>query len=123
MRVLVADDNVDAAESLAMILQADHHDVRTAHDGEEALAVAAERHPDVIVLDIGMPRLSGYEVARRIRESSWGRKTVLIACTGWGQHEDRRRSEEAGFDHHPVKPVSTAVVLRLVRQSGRREAI
>ena len=121
LQVLVVDDNVDAAESLAMILQAHHHQVRTAHDGQEALKLAAEQTPDVMVLDLGMPRLSGYEVARQVREQPWGGDVLLIACTGWGQPEDRRRSEESGFDHHLVKPVSASTVLRLVRQVEARE--
>jgi PAS domain S-box-containing protein len=122
VHVLIADDNVDAAESLAMLLQADQHEVRTAHDGEEALLLATEHHPDVIVLDLGMPKLSGYEVARRVRQSEWGRTTMLIACTGWGQPEDRRRSADAGFDHHLVKPVSASAVIRLVRGNERYRA-
>jgi CheY-like chemotaxis protein/two-component sensor histidine kinase len=115
LRVLVADDNVDAADSLAMILQADHHQVRTAHDGEEALELAAQQKPDVMLVDLGMPRLNGYELARRVRGEPWGRDTVLIACTGWGQPEDRRRTEESGFDYHLVKPVSPTAVLRLLQ--------
>jgi CheY-like chemotaxis protein len=113
--VLVVDDNVDAAESLALVLRADHHAVRTAHDGAVALKLAAEQTPDVMVLDLGMPGMSGHEVARRVREEPWGNKPVLIACTGWGQPGDRQRSEESGFDHHLVKPVSASALLRLVR--------
>ena len=120
-QVLVVDDNVDAAESLAMMLQADHHAVRTAHNGEDALRLAGEQNPDVMVLDLGMPKMSGYEVARRVRKKSWGRRPILIACSGWGQPEDRKLSKESGFDHHLVKPVNAAVLLRLVRDSASRD--
>jgi signal transduction histidine kinase len=104
-RILLADDNRDALDSLATLLQCDGHEVHTAADGAEALAVAAECHPDVVLLDIGMPKLDGYEVARRIRAEPWGKATILIALTGWGQDEDRRRSREVGFDSHLVKPL------------------
>ena len=104
-RILLADDNRDALDSLATLLQCDGHEVHTAGDGAEALAVAAECRPDVVLLDIGMPKLDGYEVARRIRAEPWGKATVLIALTGWGQDEDRRRSREVGFDSHLVKPL------------------
>lgn len=86
----------------------------TAHDGLEALDVAAAFRPDVMFLDIGMPKLNGYEVARRIRQQTWGMDMVLIALTGWGQEEDKRRSREAGFDAHLVKPVLPATVEKLV---------
>jgi signal transduction histidine kinase len=104
-RILLADDNRDALDSLATLLQCDGHEVHTAADGAEALEVAAGCQPDVILLDIGMPKLDGYEVARRIREAPWGQTAVLIALTGWGQDEDRRRSREVGFDSHLVKPL------------------
>ncbi len=104
-RILLADDNRDALDSLAMLLQCDGHEVHTAADGAEALAVAARCRPNVVLLDIGMPKLDGYEVARRIRAEPWGKATVLIALTGWGQDEDRRRSREVGFDSHLVKPL------------------
>src|SRR5205823_1075438 len=104
-RILVADDNEDSATSLAMMLGIRGHEVRTANDGLQAVDVAAEFRPDVIFLDIGMPKLNGYEACRRIREQPWGKKAVLIALTGWGQEEDKRRSEEAGFNRHIVKPV------------------
>jgi signal transduction histidine kinase/ActR/RegA family two-component response regulator len=104
-RILLADDNQDALESLAALLQCDGHEVHTASDGAEALEVAAQRRPNVVLLDIGMPKLDGYEVARRIRAEPWGKATILIALTGWGQDEDRRRSREVGFDSHLVKPL------------------
>jgi CheY-like chemotaxis protein len=123
LRVLVVDDNVDAAESMALILEAGHHDVRTAHDGLRAIEVADEYRPHVIVLDIGMPVMNGYQVAQYIRRAPWGRDVVLIACTGWGQPEDRRRSHEAGIDHHLVKPVSASSMLQLLStiEGGRRD--
>src|SRR5688572_18534629 len=104
-RILLADDNRDALDSLATLLQCDGHEVHTAADGAEALEVAAGCQPDIVLLDIGMPKLDGYEVARRIREQPWGKSAVLIALTGWGQDEDRRRSREVGFDSHLVKPL------------------
>jgi signal transduction histidine kinase len=104
-RILLADDNQDALESLAALLQCDGHEVHTAGDGAQALEVAAQCRPHVVLLDIGMPKLDGYEVARRIRAEPWGKAAVLIALTGWGQDEDRRRSREVGFDSHLVKPL------------------
>jgi signal transduction histidine kinase/ActR/RegA family two-component response regulator len=105
LRVLVVDDNVDSAESLAEVLEMSGHRVRIAHDGPAALAVAGEFRPQAIVLDIGLPGLSGHEVAQRIRGEDWGRAIHLVALSGWGQAEDRQRSREAGFDAHFVKPV------------------
>ena len=104
-KILVADDNRDAANALALLLRLAGHDVRVAHDGHGALAVAQEFEPHCAVLDIGMPDLNGYEVARRLRQSANGKKVRLIALTGWGQDEDKRRAHEAGFDHHLTKPV------------------
>ena len=104
-RILVVDDNRDAAESLAMMLTMMGNETLTARDGLEALDVAAAFRPDVMFLDIGMPKLNGYEVARRIRQQAWGKDMVLIALTGWGQAEDKRRSLEAGLNFHLVKPV------------------
>jgi CheY-like chemotaxis protein len=104
-RVLVADDNRDAASSLAAVLELLGDTTRVAHDGAEALAIAEDFRPDVALLDIGMPHLDGHDLARRIRAQPWGRDVVLVALTGWGQEEDRRRSQAAGFDRHLVKPV------------------
>jgi PAS domain S-box-containing protein len=104
-RVLVVDDNRDSAESLALILSLQGHESRCVHDGREALSIADTYQPDVVILDIGMPGLNGYETARLIRAQSWGRGVTLIAVTGWGRPDDKRRAEEAGFDHHLVKPV------------------
>ena len=89
-------------------------EVRTAYDGLQAVDVAAAFRPDVILLDIGMPKLNGYEACRRIREQPWGEKAVIIALTGWGQDEDKRRSQEAGFTHHMVKPVDPAALEKLL---------
>ena len=104
-RVLLADDNRDGAESLSMLLELAGHEVHLAHSGAEALELAKQVRPDVAVLDIGMPELSGYEVAKRIRSEPWGAHMILIALTGWGQENDKRLAEAAGFDHHCTKPV------------------
>jgi CheY-like chemotaxis protein len=113
-RLLVVDDNVDAAQSLGTILELNGHEVRLAYTGAEGLRIAAEWQPDVGVLDIGIPDLNGYELARGIRERRLDRQPVLIACTGWGQQEDVERAREAGFDHHLVKPVDPDAVLKLL---------
>jgi PAS domain S-box-containing protein len=112
-RVLVADDNRDAAATMAMMLKLLGNEVRTAHDGLEALDVAAEFQPGVILLDIGMPKLNGYETCRHIREQPWGRNALIVALTGWGQDDDKRRSQEAGFNDHLVKPVDPAALHKL----------
>ena len=104
-RVLIADDNLDAAESLQMWLEMAGHNVQIASNGTEALKIAATFLPEVALLDLGMPGLSGLDVARKIREAPWGRDIVLVALTGWGHEDDRRRTAEAGFDHHLTKPV------------------
>jgi CheY-like chemotaxis protein/two-component sensor histidine kinase len=113
-RILVVDDNGDSADSLAMLLKFLGNDVETAYDGEHALEAAQTSRPDVVLLDIGMPRLNGYEVCRRLRAQPWGRRLCLIALTGWGQEEDRNRTREAGFDHHLVKPVDLAILTKLL---------
>jgi CheY-like chemotaxis protein len=114
--ILIADDNQDALESLALMLRLEGHEVHCASDGEEALALAGQRRPEIVVLDVGMPKLDGCEVARRIRAESWGREAVLVALTGWGQEVDRRRSREAGFDMHLVKPVDPATICDMLVQ-------
>ena len=121
-RVLVVDDNHDAAESLAVLLRLQGHDVRVEHGGEEALHAAATYAPHVIFLDIGMPGLDGYEVARRLRKTPGFDRVVLAALTGWGQQEDRRRSLEVGFDHHIVKPPEPKAVDDVFRDVERRSA-
>jgi PAS domain S-box-containing protein len=113
-RILVVDDNEDSADSLAMLLQLTGHEVFIAHDGHGALDAAEQHRPGVVLLDIGLPSLNGYDVCRRIRQQPWGKTMVLIALTGWGQDEDRRRSQEAGFDGHLVKPVDHTRLLTLL---------
>ncbi len=117
-RVLVVDDNRDGAASLGMMLSLLGHDTRTAHDGLQALELAGAFRPDVILLDIGLPRLNGYEAARRLRAQPWGREVLLVAVTGWGQEEDKRRALEAGFDFHLVKPVEPAALAKLLAGPG-----
>lgn len=104
-RILVVDDNHDSAESLARLLQLMGHEIAIAYDGLSAMDSAQAFLPEVVLLDVGLPGLDGYEVARRIRAEPWGKTMTLIAATGWGQAEDRRRSRAAGFDYHMVKPV------------------
>jgi signal transduction histidine kinase/ActR/RegA family two-component response regulator len=113
-RILVVDDNRDAAESLSMILRLLGYEIQSAHDGVEALQAAAAFHPNVVLLDIGMPKMNGYETARRIREQPWGRTMTLIALTGWGQEDDKKRAVEAGFDVHLTKPVEPAALEKLL---------
>jgi CheY-like chemotaxis protein/anti-sigma regulatory factor (Ser/Thr protein kinase) len=117
-RILIADDNRDAADSLAFVLRRVGHEVRTAYDGEEALDMASSFRPELALLDIGMPRLNGYDTAQRIRKETYGREMLIVALTGWGQHDDVRKSELAGFDHHLVKPVDPAVLGRLLEKNG-----
>lgn len=105
LRILVADDNRDAVQALGLLLKSHGHGVSIAHSGPDALSEAERIAPQVIILDIGMPHMDGYETCRRIRSTPWGRDICLIALTGWGQAEDLRRAQEAGFDHHVVKPV------------------
>jgi signal transduction histidine kinase/ActR/RegA family two-component response regulator len=116
-RVLVVDDNEDSAETMALLLQSLGAEVRTANDGLTALEALRQHAPSVVILDIGMPRMDGYEVARRARQTPEGRAAMLIALTGWGQEEDRRRTQEAGFDHHLVKPVDLAALRALLADS------
>jgi PAS domain S-box-containing protein len=115
-RILVADDNRDAVESLATMLRLSGNDVHTASDGIEAVALAEQLVPDVVLMDIGMPRLNGREATRRIRDQAWGKGMVVIALTGWGQESDRRLSREAGCDEHLVKPVDFAELERLMAE-------
>jgi PAS domain S-box-containing protein len=104
-RILVVDDNTDSADSLSMLLRMNGHETREAYDGPQALATASEFQPEVVLLDIGLPRMNGHEVCRRLREQEDGRRMTIIALTGWGQEADRNLSSQAGFDHHLVKPV------------------
>lgn len=114
-RILVVDDNRDAAMSLALMLKIMGNEIRTAHDGLEALEVTNEFVPDLVMLDIGMPKLNGYDTARRMRELPWGKSATLVALTGWGQDEDKRKSMEAGFDFHMVKPVELGALNQLLQ--------
>ena len=113
-RLLIVDDLKDSADSLAMVLGLEGHEVHTAYNGEEAVAAAVKYEPEVILLDIGMPRVNGYDTCRLIRQKLAGRRVFLIALTGWGQDEDRRRSVEAGFNGHLVKPVAPHVLSGLL---------
>jgi PAS domain S-box-containing protein len=104
-RILVVDDNADAADTLAMALELMGNEVRTAHTAAEGLRTAGEYRPEMVLLDIGLPDMNGYEVARRIRLEAWGADVLLVAATGWGQDSDRARARDSGFDHHLVKPI------------------
>ena len=115
-RILVVDDNIDAATTLDLLLRSLGHETRVAHDGMTALEIAREFRPQVILLDIGMPGLDGYEVARRLRAMNHGQTFRIVAITGWGQENDRKRSKEAGFDLHLVKPVDPSVLLSVLEQ-------
>jgi len=113
-RILIVDDNQDSAESLSILLNIAGNETFMAHDGLAAIESAERQRPEVVLLDIGLPEITGYDVCRRIREAPWGKVMVLIALTGWGQEEDRRRSREAGFDGHLVKPVDYLALLELL---------
>lgn len=115
-RILVVDDNRDSANTLATLLRITGNETRAAHDGVEAVEAASTFLPDVIVLDIGLPRLNGYEVAQTIRQHPWGKQMVLIALTGWGQQEDRQKSKAAGFDAHLVKPLDLAALTQAMNE-------
>ncbi|HTU68616.1 MAG TPA: CHASE3 domain-containing protein [Steroidobacteraceae bacterium] len=116
VRILLADDNRDACDSLQMLLELEHHDVRVAYDGEHAFEEIAAFRPEIALLDIGMPGMNGYELAAKIREQPWGAGIHLVAVTGWGQEDDRRRALDAGFDQHLVKPVDFNEVSALCRR-------
>ena len=120
-RILVADDNRDAADSLAFMLRLSGHQVRIAYDGQQAIEMAESFRPALALLDIGMPRLDGYETARRLRDRPYGEEMLLIALTGWGQPDDRNRSLAAGFDHHVVKPVDPSMLERLLAVPGKKK--
>ena len=114
LRIMIVDDNRDGADSLGIMLRFMGNDIRTAYDGQQGVELAREYLPDVALFDIGLPKLNGYEACRRIREQQWGKDIVLVAVTGWGQDEDRRRSHEAGFDFHLVKPVEPQALMQML---------
>lgn len=120
-RVLIVDDNQDAADSLAMLLGVRGDEVRIAYDGSQALEVERDFEPDVILLDIGLPAISGYDVAHRIREKR-GRSVLIVAITGWGQEKDLRRAEEAGIDQHFTKPVDFEALVALLERTAPHRA-
>jgi CheY-like chemotaxis protein len=115
-RILVVDDNRDSATSMALMLRLLGDEVRTAHDGVEAVEVAEAFRPQVVLMDMGMPRLNGYEATRRIRAQPWGRCVSIIALTGWGQEGDKARAQEAGCNGHLVKPVHLPDLERLLAE-------
>ena len=121
-RILVADDNIDLATSMGLLLEMMGNDVRVTHDGTAAVSTEAEFRPDVVFLDIGMAKMNGFDACRCIRGKPWGQEPVIVALTGWGQAEDRRRSKEAGFDHHLVKPVEPAMLERFLAEIESRSA-
>lgn len=123
LRILIADDNRDAAHTLAMMLGYDGHDVRTAHDGLEVLAIGQLFEPDLILLDIGMPVMDGYQTARQVRERAWGRDAYLVALTGWGQDADRDAALAHGFQRHLVKPISAEDLRAVVGDSMRNRRV
>jgi CheY-like chemotaxis protein len=123
LQVLVVDDNDDVAQSIVMLLQILGHRVEVARDGRSALALARATQPDVVVLDLGLPGMNGYEVARALRADARFRDTFLVACTGYGREEDRERVREAGFDEHLVKPVHAGDLTRLLGDYSERRAL
>ena len=113
-RILIVDDDADAAASMAKLLQLSGHETHTVHDGLQALQAAERLHPNVVLLDLGLPKLNGYEVCRRIRQQPWAKYAVIVAVTGSGQENDRQKSSEAGFDLHMVKPPDYAALMQLL---------
>jgi CheY-like chemotaxis protein len=115
--VLVVDDNEDSAGSLALLLRLTGHEARTAADGLEAVERAEGFRPELILMDLGLPRLNGYEACRRIREKPWGAEVVIVACTGYGMEADRKKTQEAGFDQHLLKPVDPKELATVIRSA------
>src|SRR5215510_11573729 len=113
-RILVVDDNPDAAMSMSLLLKVSGHETETAADGVEALAKAAAYRPDVILLDISLPKMNGYDTCRALRQEEWGRNAVIVALTGWGEEEDRTKAKGAGFDGHFVKPVDHDALMKFL---------
>jgi CheY-like chemotaxis protein len=120
LRVLVVDDNVDAAKTLQMLVRESGHGVRVAHTGTAALAAALDYRPDVMLLDIGLPECDGYEVAKRIRQEPVLHDIVLVAVTGYEREADRRRSQQAGFDHHLVKPADFEKIREILAAAAQQ---
>jgi CheY-like chemotaxis protein len=118
-RILVVDDSADAATALATLLEILGHETLMAHDGLEAVAAIEQHRPDVVLLDIGLPKLSGLDVCRQVRAQAWGKDITIIALTGWGQDDDRLQSREAGFDGHLLKPVDIAALKALLHTAAR----
>jgi len=113
-RILVVDDNRDGADTLARVLTMMGYETRAAYDGVEAVEVAETYRPDVVLLDLGLPKLNGFETCQRLRERAWCKDVTIIAVTGWGQEQVRRNTQEAGFDHHMVKPVDPTALMKLL---------
>ena len=122
LRVLVVDDNTDSVNTLSMLLDLTGHTVRSATDAESALAIAAEFHPEVGIFDVGMPGTDGYDLARHVRNTPWGRAMCLIALTGWGTEEDKGDAAAAGFDHHITKPVDLELLQKYFSEVEKGEA-
>lgn len=120
-RILVADDNVDAGDALAMLLELQGHTVQVARDGVSAVKMAAEFHPDVALLDIGMPGMDGYATARAIRQEAWGKEAYLVALTGYSQPADRERANQAGIDVFIVKPVEMSMLEKVCEDAIARK--
>jgi CheY-like chemotaxis protein len=121
-RILIADDNVDAATSLALLLERAGHDVRVAHDGEQAITAAAAMQAELVLLDIGMPKLNGYDAAQQLRRLPGGDRMTIAALTGWAQPHDQERSRRAGIDHHFRKPVDIDDLLRFLQTSAAADS-
>jgi CheY-like chemotaxis protein len=115
-RILIVDDNKDSAQSLATLLKITGHETHTAYDGVEAIEAAERIRPDLVLLDIGLPKMNGFDACRRMREQPWGKSLVLMALTGWGQDEDRRKAREAGFDQLMVKPVEYTALVKILAE-------
>lgn len=118
LKILVVDDNQDAAETLALLMRFEGHSTCVAYDGQQALIVAEQQRPDIALLDIGLPKMDGYVLCQNIRQTPWGRGILIVAITGWGQHEDRKKTAEAGFDYHFTKPVEISMLRDLIEQCG-----
>ncbi|MGV3559215.1 response regulator [Larkinella arboricola] len=120
-RILVVDDNQDSATTLTMLLKLKGNEVHTRYGGRTGLEAAENLHPQVVILDIGMPGMDGYETCRHIRQQPWGKDTVIVALTGYGREEDKRKTQEAGFDGHLIKPVDLASLTQLLDTLFSRE--